>query len=69
MMNRFVPERVKSFSAAKDWKVIAGGQHHTLAIDKDGMRLLCPSFCTLFCTLLFGGIARNDVWSQLVIYV
>ena len=42
MMNRFVPERVKSFSAAKDWKVIAGGQHHTLAIDKDGMRLLCP---------------------------
>ena len=36
MKNRFVPERVKSFSAEKNWKVIAGGQHHTLAVDKDG---------------------------------
>ena len=36
MQNRFVPEWVKLFSPAKNWKVIAGGQHHTLAIDKDG---------------------------------
>lgn len=36
MKNRFVPEQSLAFDAAKDWQVIDGGQHHTLALDKDG---------------------------------
>jgi len=35
MNNRFVPEKVKSFSNKK-WSCISGGQHHTVAMDSDG---------------------------------
>lgn len=37
MVNRFVPDKVKSFAKDKDWKQIAGGQHHTIALDKNGV--------------------------------
>ncbi|XP_013410879.1 regulator of chromosome condensation [Lingula anatina] len=36
MQNRFVPEKLESFSFSKDWKTIQGGQHHTVAIDGSG---------------------------------
>ena len=36
MKNRFVPEKVKSFSTDKGWLDISGGQHHTLALDSEG---------------------------------
>ena len=36
MQNRFVPVLVKSFEPKKDWQLIAGGQHHTVAIDGEG---------------------------------
>ena len=36
MKNRFVPELVKSFDGSKGWKEMSGGQHHTLALDKNG---------------------------------
>jgi regulator of chromosome condensation len=36
MKNRYVPEKVKSFNSDKGWVDIAGGQHHAIALDKDG---------------------------------
>ncbi|XP_005105535.1 regulator of chromosome condensation isoform X2 [Aplysia californica] len=36
MENRFVPERVKSFSENGPWSMISGGQHHTVALDGKG---------------------------------
>lgn len=36
MENRFMPERVTSFSSDKEWTCIDGGQHHTVALDSDG---------------------------------
>ena len=36
MKNRFVPEKVKSFSTDRGWLDISGGQHHTLALDSEG---------------------------------
>ncbi|KAK2168914.1 hypothetical protein LSH36_13g10022 [Paralvinella palmiformis] len=36
MLNRFMPEISSSFDSNKGWKEISGGQHHTLALDKDG---------------------------------
>lgn len=35
MLNRFVPEKVKTFDK-KNFISIAGGQHHTVALDADG---------------------------------
>jgi hypothetical protein len=37
MVNRYVPDKCKSFQKDLDWKDISGGQHHTLALDKDGV--------------------------------
>lgn len=36
MRNKFVPEKSKTFEKSKDWKEISSGQHHTVALDKDG---------------------------------
>lgn len=36
MVNRFVPDLVKSFPKEKDWQEISGGQHHAIALAKDG---------------------------------
>lgn len=36
MENRFMPERSPSFSIDKDWQAMSGGQHHALALDKQG---------------------------------
>lgn len=35
MTSRFVPEKIKSFNG-QSWISVAGGQHHTVALDKDG---------------------------------
>ncbi len=40
MVNRFMPEKVKSFTPDKKWASISGGQHHTLALDESG-KLIC----------------------------
>ena len=38
MDNRFVPERVASFAAnGQQWQAISGGQHHTVALDSEGL--------------------------------
>lgn len=36
MVNRFVPELVKALPSDQGWQGIAGGQHHTVAVNKDG---------------------------------
>ncbi|ELT90046.1 hypothetical protein CAPTEDRAFT_159495 [Capitella teleta] len=36
MVNRYVPDRCKSFKTDLDWKDISGGQHHTIALDANG---------------------------------
>lgn len=36
MVNRFIPERVKSFSENGEWSVICGGLHHTVALNSQG---------------------------------
>lgn len=36
MKNRYVPEWAKSFSKNIQWSELAGGQHHTLALDSNG---------------------------------
>ncbi|KAK7100546.1 regulator of chromosome condensation-like isoform X2 [Littorina saxatilis] len=33
--NRFIPERVQSF-AGRQWQILSGGQHHTVAMDSEG---------------------------------
>lgn len=37
MQNKFTPAKLTTFDKVKDWKEISGGQHHTLALDKDGL--------------------------------
>ncbi|XP_059172276.1 regulator of chromosome condensation-like [Physella acuta] len=36
MVNRFIPERVTSFSEKGSWSMLSGGQHHTVALDSKG---------------------------------
>ncbi|RUS71973.1 hypothetical protein EGW08_020266 [Elysia chlorotica] len=36
MVNRFLPERVRSFSESGQWSTICGGLHHTVALDSNG---------------------------------
>lgn len=36
MVNRFVPDKCPAFKSDLDWKELSGGQHHTLALDKNG---------------------------------
>jgi len=38
--NRFVPEKVKAFEK-KNFVCVDSGQHHTMALDKDGRSCLC----------------------------
>ena len=37
MKNRYVPEKVPSFNPASGWQEISGGQHHSVALDKQGV--------------------------------
>lgn len=39
MVNRFVPERVTSFSDKGSWSMLSGGQHHTVALDSKGKKM------------------------------
>ena len=37
MENRFIPERAQSFAVhGREWQVLSGGQHHTVALDTKG---------------------------------
>jgi regulator of chromosome condensation len=36
MQNKFVPEKAASFAKDKNWSMISGGQHHTIALDGQG---------------------------------
>ena len=36
MENKYFPAYVSSLAADKDWKCVAAGQHHTVAVNKDG---------------------------------
>lgn len=36
MDNKFVPTLIKSLPAISGWSCLSGGQHHTLALNKDG---------------------------------
>jgi len=37
MQNKFTPQVVKSFEKSKNWAMISIGQHHTIAIDANGL--------------------------------
>ena len=38
MENKYFPAYVSSLAADKDWKCVAAGQHHTVAVNKDGKK-------------------------------
>ena len=45
MLNRFVPSICDSFSSLLNWKIISGGQHHALALDKNGENNILCMLC------------------------
>ena len=42
-----MPEMAVTFDPTKDWAVISGGQHHTLALDHDGEDALAWLYCSI----------------------
>ena len=39
MQNKFAAERVASFEKSQNWAMISVGQHHTIALDANGLFL------------------------------
>ena len=45
MENKYFPAHVSSLAADKDWKCVAAGQHHTVAVNKYGKNWELDDFC------------------------
>lgn len=60
-----MPERIKSFCMeGQRWKIVSGGQHHTVALDSQGT----DDFLKLILNSLLTFILSNLCYSELLVF-
>lgn len=67
MENKYTPTLVSALSSKDGWQCIAGGQHHTIALDKAGMCLIltyCSAAANWKCQHYLTHIVLSMFWSS-----